>query len=273
MTEPEGDARLDRLDRDIASLGGKIGRSLAEEARLRDRARHESQRAARTSSPATARRHLAASQRYAKAADATLKDRASWEKRRMKMQAERDTIAARVRTMMQRRHEESERALAAQLARTRTALAQRELLDTQRSASMPDLFICHASEDKDEVARPLAEHLVGLGARVWYDEYALRVGDSISGRIDEGLRTCRFGVVVLSPQFFCKRWPQRELAGLVARMTHEDRDLLLPVWHNVSVDEVLAFSAPLVDVYALRTAELTMRQVAESLLEVTRTDR
>jgi hypothetical protein len=70
-----------------------------------------------------------------------------------------------------------------------------------------DLFIAHASEDKDAVARPLSEALLARGWSVWLDELELTVGDSLSSHIDSALARSRFGVVVLSPAFFAKPWP------------------------------------------------------------------
>jgi TIR domain-containing protein len=96
-----------------------------------------------------------------------------------------------------------------------------------------DLFISHASEDKDEVARPLAAALKARGWRVWLDELVLTVGDSLNGRIEAALAHSRFGVVVLSPTFFSKSWPVRELAGLAAREAATGDKVILPVWHNV----------------------------------------
>jgi len=80
-----------------------------------------------------------------------------------------------------------------------------------------DAFISHASEDKDDLARPLAEFLKKAGFSIWYDEFQLRVGDSLRRSIDKGLANSRFGIVVLSPNFFAKNWPQYELDGLVAK--------------------------------------------------------
>src|SRR2546423_359737 len=80
-----------------------------------------------------------------------------------------------------------------------------------------DLFISHASEDKDDVARPLADLFIQKGLKVWYDEYTLIVGDSLRRSIDRGLAGSRYGLVILSPHFFEKEWPQKELDGLVAR--------------------------------------------------------
>lgn len=49
-----------------------------------------------------------------------------------------------------------------------------------------DVFISHATEDKEELVRPLAVALQGHGLSVWYDEFELRVGDSLRRKIDAG---------------------------------------------------------------------------------------
>ncbi|MAK81333.1 toll/interleukin-1 receptor domain-containing protein [Phenylobacterium sp.] len=117
-----------------------------------------------------------------------------------------------------------------------------------------DVFICHASEDKDDCVRPLAELLRAQHLAVWYDEFSLNIGDSLRESIDRGLANSRFGIVVLSPHFFAKRWAQRELNGLVSREIAEDRRLVLPVWHEVGQAEILKHSPPLADVLAVSTA-------------------
>ena len=50
-----------------------------------------------------------------------------------------------------------------------------------------DVFISHASEDKEEVARPLARALQEEGYCVWLDDNELSLGDSLRLKIDEGL--------------------------------------------------------------------------------------
>lgn len=81
---------------------------------------------------------------------------------------------------------------------------------------MHDIFICHASEDKEQVARPLAGQLRSVGLSVWYDEFSLKLGDSLRESVDKGLAGSRYGLVILSPNFFAKKWPQAELNGLFA---------------------------------------------------------
>lgn len=132
------------------------------------------------------------------------------------------------------------------------------MIDADRdgaSRDIRDVFISHAFEDKDLVARPLAKALVARGLSVWYDEYDLAVGDRLSTTIDRGLANSRFGVVIISPAFIRKAWTQRELSGLVARETSSGDSLILPVWHNVTHQQIQEFSPPLADVFASRTAD------------------
>ena len=129
-----------------------------------------------------------------------------------------------------------------------------------------DVFMCHASEDKD-VVRAIARALVRLRVKVWFDEMVLRVGDSLRRSIDRGLATSQYGVVVLSRNFFRQEWPQRELDGLVAREVNEKRKLILPVWHEVTEQDVRAYSPPLSDKLAPRTS-LGTNAVAKAILEV-----
>ncbi len=103
-----------------------------------------------------------------------------------------------------------------------------------------DAFIAHASEDKESFVRPLANAL-SAQVHVWYDEFTLTVGDRLLQKIDEGLSRSRFGIVVLSPNFFRKDWPQKELDGLVARERGGTK-VILPVWLDVDKDEVAAYS-------------------------------
>lgn len=134
-----------------------------------------------------------------------------------------------------------------------------------------DVFISHAGEDKDEFVRPLARELEGLGFRVWYDEFQLKVGDSLRRSIDRGLVNSRYGVVVLSSAFFEKNWPQYELDGLVAREASGSK-VVLPIWHKVSKDQVMSYSPPLADKVALNSSILSVKEIAQKLAEVLRED-
>jgi len=104
-----------------------------------------------------------------------------------------------------------------------------------------DCFICHASEDKESCVNELVEKLRRNGYNIWYDEFTLTLGDSLRRKIDHGLATSRFGIVVLSKYFFEKEWPQKELDGLVAR-ERDGKKIIIPIWHNLTKDDVLQYS-------------------------------
>jgi hypothetical protein len=127
-----------------------------------------------------------------------------------------------------------------------------------------DVFVSHASEDKDAIARPLADSLRAKGLRVWYDDFSLTVGDSLRKSIDQGLSASRFGVVILSTHFFEKHWPERELNGLATREV-DGKKVILPVWHGVGFEEVRAYSPTLADRLAVRT-DSGLDKVVERLL-------
>lgn len=133
----------------------------------------------------------------------------------------------------------------------------------RESKAQWDFFISHASEDKEEIARPLADALVAKGFRVWYDDFSLKVGDTLLESIDRGLADSRFGIVILSPRFFEKHWPKQELSGLATREVN-GKKVLLPVWHKVNVDEVRNYSPTL----AGRVGALTAKGLDHVILKL-----
>jgi hypothetical protein len=104
---------------------------------------------------------------------------------------------------------------------------------------------------------------------VWFDEATLELGDSLRRKIDAGLARCRYGVVILSPTFFSKQWPQRELDGLVARETATGEKALLPVWHDLDGSTVARYSPTLADRLAARSDE-GVAVIAEKIVRVLR---
>lgn len=97
-----------------------------------------------------------------------------------------------------------------------------------------DFFISHDSRDKDEIARPLYEELSKRGYKVWYDEYSLNIGDSLTESIEKGIASCRYGIVVLSGNFLSnEKWAKNELQSLKTKQIVKNDKSLLPVWHNI----------------------------------------
>lgn len=140
--------------------------------------------------------------------------------------------------------------------------------DTDRGGDEYDIFISHVSQDKEDFVEPLAKLLKDKGFRVWYDDFVLKVGDSLRRAIDRGIARSEYGVVVLSPHFFAKAWPQHELDGLTAREIAGRKKLILPVWHNLAYEDLLEYSPSLADKVALDTEKMTLEEIAEAIAEV-----
>ena len=115
------------------------------------------------------------------------------------------------------------------------------------------IFVSHASEDKEGFVRDFSE-LLRTRCHVWYDEYSLPFAAPIFRSISAGLNECDFGVVVLSPSFFTKKWTQDEIAALFASETVERRRII-PLWKDVTLEQVAQFSPILADRRGISCAE------------------
>ena len=110
--------------------------------------------------------------------------------------------------------------------------------------SQPDTFICHASEDKEAIARPIHKALTEVGLYAWLDESEIRLGQSIRQKIDEGLANCRSATVILSRPFLAKNWTQYEMDGIVGRQMRGEI-LLFPIQHGITIEDIRAYSPSL----------------------------
>ncbi len=183
---------------------------------------------------------------------------------------------------IERKRKDEQRHFQSELQKLKTAETQRQntylqqLRPTENFDSLSadnhteifyDVFISHASEDKEDFVRPLADKLSEAGFAVWYDEFQLKIGDKLRRSIDKGLANSRFGIVVFSPDFFKKNWTQYELDGLVQKEMSGEKTIL-PLWHKVSKDEVMKYSPSLADTVALNTAMFTIEELVEKLSDV-----
>ena len=134
-----------------------------------------------------------------------------------------------------------------------------------------DIFISHASEDKDLLVRPLAMILERLSVRVWYDEFSLKLGDSLTTSIDMGLHQSRFGLLVLSKSFLGKNWPDYEYRSLLTRQIDGDK-VILPLWYGVTKEDVKKYSLYLADIKAVSITKDNYKAVIALILRVVRPD-
>jgi hypothetical protein len=151
------------------------------------------------------------------------------------------------------------------------SLVQNTPPGTESGVKKYDVFISHASEDKDEIVRPLANELINNGLVVWYDEFSLKIGDSLRQKIDKGLANSKVGLVVLSPNFINKGWTNYELDGIVTRAVSGEQ-LLLPIWHNITKKQVIEFSPSIADKVARSTANYTIEEIASEITDLIKGD-
>lgn len=134
-----------------------------------------------------------------------------------------------------------------------------------------DLFISHASEDKDSLVRPLAILLERLSVKVWYDEFSLKLGDDLSLSIDRGLQGSRYGLLILSKSFLAKNWTDYEYRSLLSRQIDGER-VLLPLWYGIDKEDVKQYSLYLAGIKALPVSLGNFKSVIPSVLQVVRPD-
>lgn len=136
------------------------------------------------------------------------------------------------------------------------------------AADKPLAFISHDSRDKAAITEPLALELSKHFCTVWYDQYALKVGDSLRESIEKGLRECKKCVFLLTPNFLANGgWAKREYDSIFTRELVENQRVILPVWAGVTRKDVYEYSPILADRVALKWED-GVERVAANLAAV-----
>ncbi len=128
-----------------------------------------------------------------------------------------------------------------------------------------DFFISHASEDKDTYVRQLALLLENKGFTVWYDEYTLKIGDSLTKSINDGIKGSIYGLIILSKNFFKKQWTEKELNAFLSKEIIFENNLLLPIWLDVTKEEVFNFSPLIADKFAFKATSGNIPSLIDEL--------
>ena len=136
--------------------------------------------------------------------------------------------------------------------------------DTNANPEQYDVFISHASEDKESFVNEFADELQKRGVKVWIDALSIGWGDSLRSKIDSGLKNSRFGIVVISRNYIRKGWTNYELDGLFEKEMNAGKTIL-PIWHDISKKEVQDFSPALAGRKAMTTGNMTAGEIADEL--------
>jgi hypothetical protein len=132
-----------------------------------------------------------------------------------------------------------------------------------------DVFISHAWEDKEDFVDEFVAEIIQAGIKPWYDKQRISWGDSMRAKIDAGLSKSKFGIVVISPNYIAegKYWTKAELDGLF-QLESVNGKAILPIWHNITKKEVMAYSPIIAGRLAMTTASMTSNEIAVELKRI-----
>lgn len=125
-----------------------------------------------------------------------------------------------------------------------------------------DVFISHANADKEELIEELYNSLDKLGIKIFYDKEVLEWGDKWKDKILEGTKKAEFAIIVISENFFDREWTERELVEFLNRQNRNGQKLILPILHNITVDQLKEKYPSIADIQAIDSAKYTCDHIA-----------
>ncbi|ASK64226.1 hypothetical protein CFK37_19780 [Virgibacillus phasianinus] len=131
-----------------------------------------------------------------------------------------------------------------------------------------DVFLSHSSLDKEIFVTELSEKLSNKGLNVFEDVKVFKIGQSQTDMMNMGILNSRFVVVFLSSNFIQSGWSEYEFKSFLNREINEKKIIILPIWHDVSVEEVRQYNPYLVDKFALSTEKFTIDEIVEHIFQV-----
>lgn len=152
-------------------------------------------------------------------------------------------------------------------AEIRTLTPVREnVVKRSKLPDLRDVFLCHAWDDRKGAAKELHDILESKGVTVWFSEKDVPLGSSLLREIDKGLVKSRIGIVLVTPSFLKRIKGEgvadKELSALLAR------DLLVPIVHDTTFEDLREVSPLLGSRSGLSTIEESMEDVAAKIAEL-----
>lgn len=151
-----------------------------------------------------------------------------------------------------------------------------DYLNFKISQERPKAFISHDSHDKELIAKRIAQGLSSRLYPVWYDEYSLKIGDSLRESIETGIKEAHKCILVLTPNFLNNTgWSKTEFNSIFTRELVTKEKVVLPIWYNVSPIDIYEYSPSLADTFALtwpspidKSEKLYNEQVEEIISQI-----
>lgn len=271
---------IKRLNNEISSLRIKLVSKRKDEAASREKAMKALSTAQSTRTESTRRSKFSEYERETKKSISLAKEIVDLEKRlsekentlfkeQEKLHKEQEQIAAKRLKEDEKRMKQTSLQLQSLSSSVRNVQSEQEKINkafpllTVRLDEAYDVFISHASEDKEAFVDSLVDALISKGIKVWYDKNQISWGNSIRQSIDDGLKRSKFAIIVLSEHYMRKYWTNREFNAIFAKESIYGQTIL-PIWHNITKDQVIGYSPMLLDINALNSAVLTVYEIADA---------
>lgn len=277
MSVNQYQSRVNNLDKEIADLEKKkasFDKKAAEEQR-----KAASVNISKNASMSTIRSKSREIERHKENAQKAAKESASIQLKIADRQGKRNDAYLRLQKEQERERKAEQKNQQKELTKLRVTYESR-IADLERQSINEiheesriieaekeyDVFISHASEDKDSIANDLVNELKSRGITIWYDDLEIKWGDSLRDKIDKGLAKSRFGIAILSPNYIAegKYWTKAELDGLFQLDSIHGR-VLLPIWHNLTKQQVMDYSPMIAARKALNTESMTIVEIVDEL--------
>lgn len=134
--------------------------------------------------------------------------------------------------------------------------------DDRKTLKMYDVFISHANKDKEQYVDELKESLEKLCINIFYDKDTLEWGDKWKDRIIEGVEKAEFAIIVISDNFFDREWTEKELNDFLARQNASGQKIILPILHNITVQQLQKKYPAVADIQAIDSSKYSCDEIA-----------
>lgn len=282
MSVEQAQRTVNQIDREIADLEKKMADLVKKEAEKTKKIGDVNRSITKNTSQSTLNSKVRQIESYQKDLSKILSDKATInqklaDKRKRRVDAagklQKEELSQAKKAEKQQKdiytaYENQIKELTNQIRMSEVAVKSEKSIFDSESEEEYDVFVSHATEDKESFADEFVDILQQkYNLKVWYDAVSIKWGDSIRAEIDKGLKKSKFGVVILSRSYISKYWTNYELEGLFQRESNGGK-LILPIWHNITKQEVQKFSPSLAGKMAMSTAIMTPDEIAERLAEL-----
>jgi hypothetical protein len=158
------------------------------------------------------------------------------------------------------RNEQTENSIAAAITSMGITvhLREEEYRRQREKSLLLQAFISHDSRDKEAIAWPIASGLMRKLYKVWYDEFSLTIGDNLRESIERGIKDSNKCVLIITPNFLNNPgWTKKEFDSIFTRELLKQERVILPIWFNVSANDVYDYSPSLANTVALHWPDKT----------------